>query len=76
MTLADLRPGQKGIIHSLDDEDPFIARLSELGFVPGEEVQVIKKAPLGDPMEVQIMDSSMCIRTDQARQIRMETPET
>ncbi|MEQ8350615.1 MAG: FeoA family protein [Leptospiraceae bacterium] len=73
MTLADLNPGQTGIIHSLDDSDPFLFRLAELGFVPGETVQVLKRAPLGDPLEVRVMDSSMCIRMEQARRIQMNS---
>ena len=71
MNLADLNPGQSGIIHSLDDSDPFLSRLAELGFVPGEQVSVLRKAPLGDPLEVRVMNSSMCIRSEQAKRIRM-----
>ena len=73
MTLGDLQPGQTGIIRFLDDTDPFLFRLGELGFVPGETVEVLKRAPLGDPLEVMVMDSSMCIRMEQARRIEMQT---
>ncbi|MCB1168248.1 MAG: ferrous iron transport protein A [Leptospiraceae bacterium] len=72
MNLAELKPGQSGIIQSIDDSDPFLSRLAELGFVPGESVSVLRRAPLGDPLEVRVMDSSMCIRAEQARRILMQ----
>ncbi len=73
MNLGDLQPGQTGVIQFLDDSDPFLFRLAELGFVPGETVEVLKRAPLGDPLEVKVMESSMCIRMEQARRIEMQT---
>ncbi|MBU44647.1 MAG: hypothetical protein CMN76_15605 [Spirochaetaceae bacterium] len=73
MTLADLEPGQTGIIHDLDENDPFLFRLAELGFVPGETVELLKRAPMGDPLEVKIMDSAMCIRAEQARRIFIDS---
>ena len=72
MNLADLNPGQSGIIHSLDDSDPFLSRLAELGFVPGEQVSVLRKAPLGDPLELLIRGYRLSLRRSEAKRVALE----
>ena len=47
--LSELSVGQKGIIHSLEDQD-LILKLMEMGFLQGEEVVVEQVAPMGDPI--------------------------
>lgn len=51
-TLRDLRPGQKGVILSLESQGPLKRRLIDMGVTPGTEIFVRKVAPLGDPIEV------------------------
>ena len=53
--VSDLTPGQEGIITKVKGYGAFRKRITEMGFVPGVAVKVIKKAPLGDPMELEIM---------------------
>ena len=38
------------------------ARLVEMGFVPGTRLRIIRAAPLGDPIEIEIRDTRVCIR--------------
>lgn len=45
--LSDISPGQKARIISI--ESPLSARLSELGFIHGAEVECALRSPLGDP---------------------------
>jgi ferrous iron transport protein A len=37
-------------------------RLTELGFVPGTEVMVLRRAPLGDPIEIELRGYRVCLR--------------
>jgi len=70
-TLAELKPGQRARILSVDADDPSLFRLVELGLVPGHELDVVKEAPLGDPIEIRIMDYMLCLRRREARFIRV-----
>lgn len=42
------------------------ARFSEMGLVKGTKVKVIKKAPLGDPLEIMVRGYTLCIRATEA----------
>lgn len=41
-------------------------RLLELGLVEGTEVQVVRRAPLGDPLQVRVGDYELSIRSSEA----------
>ena len=51
MTLLDLQNSEKGIILKVRGRGAFRRRIIEMGFVTGKTVEVIKKAPLQDPIE-------------------------
>ena len=46
-----------------------IVSLMELGFVAGEEVRVLRRAPLGGPLQVQVRDTCYAIRRSDAKHI-------
>jgi ferrous iron transport protein A len=68
-TLADLLPAQEGQISSITGIDSIAQRLSEMGFTPGQAVQVVRFAPLGDPMQVRLRGFSIALRRNEARRI-------
>lgn len=70
-TLADLRPQEQGRIHSITGSDGISQRLAELGFTQGQTVQVVRFAPLGDPMQVRIRGFHLAVRTQEARRVRL-----
>ena len=72
LSLAGLRPGQRGRIKEYTASDPDLLRLKELGLVPGQEIEFLKIAPLGDPIEVRIMDYDLCLRKSDADRIPVE----
>lgn len=41
-------------------------RLAEMGLVPNTVVKILKKAPLGDPMEIEVRGYALCIRKTEA----------
>jgi ferrous iron transport protein A len=77
MVLAHLSPGQCATIAGLTaDASPAVAgRLRQLGFRPTARVEVLRRAPLGDPTIYRVLDTELCIRSREARLIEV-VPET
>ena len=68
MTLYDLNQGEKGIIIKIMGTGAFRRRLMEMGFIAGQTATVIKKAPLKDPVEYNVMGYNVSIRNEEAKQ--------
>jgi ferrous iron transport protein B len=71
-TLYDLNEGEEGIILKIKGRGQFRQRLSEMGFVVGKKVEVIKKAPLRDPIEYKIMGYHISLRNSEAQLIEVD----
>ncbi|MGW5371759.1 FeoA family protein [Streptomyces sp. NPDC004009] len=71
--LADLRPGMSGAVIDIDESvEPSTARrLFDLGFAPGAEVTVLRKAPLGDPIVLRVAEYEVALRKAQTAGIRV-----
>ncbi|HOP41126.1 MAG TPA: FeoA family protein [Geobacteraceae bacterium] len=72
MNLARLQPGQKGKITSIGAIGPLKRRLMDMGVLVGEEIAVVKVAPLGDPIEVKIKSYRLSLRKREAEGIGVE----
>ena len=72
MKLSELHPKQKAIIKSIGDLGDLKDRLMELGVLCGEPVQVVRIAPLGDPIEIRIGNEHLALRSEDARKIEVE----
>lgn len=72
MTLKDLKPGQEGIITSVGQKGPMKRRIMDMGVTPGITVKVIKVAPLGDPIEVNIRGYELSLRKAEAENIQVK----
>ena len=66
--LSDLKIGQKAKIVRFTTEEIFL-KLMEMGCLPGENVTIIKKAPLKDPISVGVAGYILSLRLDEARHI-------
>jgi ferrous iron transport protein A len=71
MKLRDLKQGESGIIHSIEDSDLFL-KLLEMGCVPGEAIRVEKIAPFGDPISIQVAGYTLSLRLNEADAIFVE----
>ncbi len=71
MTLDDLKTGQRGKVLRLNAHGPFKKRLLEMGFITGAEVEVIKYAPLKDPVEYLVKGYHVSLRHEEAEQIEV-----
>ena len=72
MTLNLMEPGQSGTIKSIDQSNEIFFRLSELGLIQGQKVTFLKRAPLGDPIEIRIMNYDLCLRKKEASLIQVD----
>jgi Fe2+ transport system protein FeoA len=70
--LASLTVGGSGRVVKLPNGMPAMTRLRELGLLPGTRVQLVRKAPLGDPLEISIRGSLLSLRKSEAEQIEIE----
>ncbi|MEI7663387.1 MAG: ferrous iron transport protein B [Bacteroidota bacterium] len=72
-TLLELQQGESGLITKVKGRGAFRKRITEMGFVKGKEVTVIKAAPLQDPIEYKIMGSHVSLRQSEAMLIGIQS---
>ena len=70
--LSDLHPGQSAMINKLSLSGNPRQRLMAMGFVKGEPVKVVRKAPLGDPIEFEVKNYNLTLRKSEAALIEVE----
>lgn len=75
MKLADLKPGQTGVITKILGHGAFRKRVMEMGFVRGREVTVVLNAPLQDPVKYSLMDYEVSLRRAEAELLEIEPLE-
>lgn len=66
MLLSELKKGGKGIIVGVKGYGAFKKRLTEMGFIKGKQVEVVRYAPLQDPIEYRIMNYDVSLRAKEA----------
>lgn len=69
MTLKELPIGKSAVIDAVGGEGALRQHLLDMGVIPGAEVTVVKLAPMGDPMELQIHGYELTIRIADADKI-------
>lgn len=72
MTLGDVSVGSAATVIALAGEAGFRRRLMELGVLPGTRIELVRVAPLGDPMELRVRGCALSIRRDEARSIAVD----
>ena len=70
-SLWDLRPGQSGIVTHLDVGGALKRRVIDMGITPGVHIYVVKEAPLGDPIEINLRGYELSIRKSDAFRIKI-----
>ncbi len=71
--LTDLHNNDTAVIASVTGQGAFRKRITEMGFIKGKTVRVIKNAPLQDPVEYEIMGYNISLRRSEASMIRVST---
>ncbi|PTX55330.1 ferrous iron transport protein A [Melghirimyces profundicolus] len=72
--LSEAVPGQTLRIRRLELNGTMRRRLLDLGFVPGAEVYVLQKSPLGDPVAFRVSHTTIALRKEESSKIFGELP--
>ena len=75
MTLDKLPNGRTGIISSVGGRGAQRLRLLELGLTPGTRVTAVRRAPLGEPVQILARGCCFTLRNTQAERIHLEAAE-
>lgn len=70
--LRDVKPGERAKIRCHHARGAVRQRLLDLGFVPDTEVDVIRWAPMGDPIQCKVADYNVTLRKTEAGMIEIE----
>ena len=73
--LADLFPGQSALITLIQCEAGIRHRLLEMGLTRGTRVRMVRVAPLGDPMELDVRGYRLSVRRSEAAAVGIEAAE-
>lgn len=71
-TLADLKPGESGVVTRIGGEDALHRHLLDMGITPGVRVLLQKTAPMGDPVEIHLRGYALTLRLEDAAKIGIE----
>ncbi|MBD3305630.1 ferrous iron transport protein A [candidate division KSB3 bacterium] len=72
MTLKSVAPGSRVIVKKLTGHGAVRRRLMDMGIIPGTEIEVLKVAPLGDPVEMKFKGYNLSLRRDEADMVIVE----
>lgn len=72
MTLKELDIGKSAVVTQVGGEGALRQHFLDMGMIPGAEVTVVKFAPMGDPMELQIHGYELTLRLAEAEQIEIK----
>jgi Fe2+ transport system protein FeoA len=70
--LSDAKVGNMGIVESIDLPDEVSNYLAHLGFLPGTRVEVLRRAPAGDPTVYRLDGVEVGLRSETARHIYLK----
>ena len=71
-TLRDLKRGEKAVIKRVISHSPIHRRLMDMGFVSGTGIEMVKPAPLGDPLEFKLKGYHLSLRKSEAESVEIE----
>ncbi len=70
-TAADLKLGEKAVIRDIDNDHPSSHRILEVGFTPGQEIELVNKSLFNDPIALSIRGTIIAIRKSEAACIKI-----
>lgn len=72
MLLSQLSPGDKATVRRLRGAAEITFRLIEMGLVKGAEFEIVRRAPLGDPLELKLKGFLLSLRLSEAESVEVE----
>lgn len=71
MTLNELEIGKSAVIDKVGGEGVLRYRLLDMGIIPKTKVTLIKRAPMGDPIELRLRGYTLTLRVEDAKKIEI-----
>ena len=72
MTFAELRKGMIAKVVRINGQSDDLMRLQEMGLTVGTSFKVVKVAPFGDPVEIDLRGYRLCLRKQETRNFELE----
>ena len=72
LKLSELPAGAQATIRAFPGRGPAFLRLREMGVLPGTTITLVRTAPLGDPLEVQVRGYRLTLRKSEAEHVEVE----
>ena len=67
--LSELPVGGKGVVEEIFEGGRGALQLREMGILPGTKIELIRVAPLGDPLEIRVRGYHLSLRSSEAEQV-------
>ncbi|MDY4831204.1 MAG: ferrous iron transport protein B [Treponema sp.] len=72
LKLSDLKVGESAVIQNVGGQGELRQHFLDMGIIPGAEVTLVKFAPMGDPMELQVHGYELTLRLSEAEKIQIQ----
>lgn len=72
MKLSELSPGAAAVLRALPPGGAAFVRLREMGLLPGTRLKLVRRAPLGDPIEIEVRGYHLSLRREEAEHVEVE----
>lgn len=73
IVLADLQPGDRGRVLGFHAGDrAYRQKLLAMGLTPNAEFVVVRYAPMGDPIQLRVRQTDLCLRKEEAAMLKIE----
>ena len=64
--LSEMSPGESGVVENVPGKSGFASRMQEMGLLPGTVIRLVRSAPLGDPLEIELRGYFLSLRRCEA----------
>ena len=71
MTLNEVKPGQKCRVVDISAEGILGQRMLDMGFIPGTIIEVVRNAPMADPVEIRMREYFLTMRHSEAKAVEV-----
>ncbi|MCO5295380.1 MAG: ferrous iron transport protein A [Fimbriimonadaceae bacterium] len=75
MRFSEVRQGMRARVVRVHSSSPEVRRLEEMGLTVGTEFTVVKVAPFGDPVEIDLRGYRLCLRRRESADFEIELVE-
>ncbi|MCE5252197.1 ferrous iron transport protein A [bacterium] len=72
-TVNDLLPGERGYIYEITAPESIRQRIMDMGIIEGVMIEMVRSAPLGDPVQIKVLDTLLALRRSEASMLVIES---